>query len=255
MSNFPQSLHLIENFKKSEDYNLIKSIESAERSFKIFSGNYFDLKATLGEHDEKSNNESLWNDNHIRWDLQDKLVRLMYNFFSSAFSLVYHTRNHVRKVHRDNNTLIDAYQLYINKHFAGNPLHCFVIDFRNFLCHSSLPFIVSSKRFNKEGAITSFNIDKESLNKFKWEPTSGSFLEKLPNRFSLEDIITPYFTKVETLHLWYKLEQLRYYKDTYVKVISEKKDLIKLAKEDRITSALPFNLEDIEREEQVLQLL
>ncbi|MFD2999917.1 hypothetical protein ACFS7Z_06070 [Pontibacter toksunensis] len=252
---FPQALHLIEDFKNSDDYTLIKNIESIKNSYQIFSGNYADFKAALKEHKEKSDDGSMWHDKKIRSEIQDKLVRLMYNFFSSSFTLVYHTRNHKRKLHKPNTVIAIEYQSYLNENFVDNPLHCFVIDFRNFLCHSSLPYIISAKKFGNDGNTTTFRIKKASLQRFKWAPVAKSHIESLSDTFDIEEIVDLYFNKVKNLHEWYRVRQIQFYKDVYERVLLEKKTLLKLATEDRVTQALPFSQSDIEREELILNSL
>lgn len=187
---------------------MIKSIESIKFSYSIFLSNYSDLKTALEEHREKSDDGSLWSDDELRWIVQERIVRLMYNFFSSAFRLV----NHNRKLYESSTVIAKEYLEYINNNFVSNPLHSFVIDFRNFLCHSSLPLIVSNKKYSNKTVKTTFMIRKDSILKFKWEPVARSYFDSLQETFDLGEIVDQNFHKVRDLHEWYKIRQLQFYR-------------------------------------------
>jgi len=255
MLKFPKSLHLIQDFIHSEDYIFIKDIKSIGNSYKIFSGNYGDFKKTLQEHKEKSDDRRMWHDKQIRYEILDRLARLMYNFFSSAFTLVYHTRNHMNRLYKPNSVMALAYQQYINEYFVDNPLHGFVIDFRNFLCHSTLPYLLSVKKYGHGGGATTFEVKKASLENFKWKPIADTYISNLPDTFDIEEIVDQYFREVENLHKWYRFKQLQLHKEVYSRVLTNKKALLKLAIEDGVTGALPYDQADIEKEEEILQKL
>lgn len=257
MYNFPQSLHLIESFKKSEDYLLIKAIESIRRSYNIFSGNYKDLKYALEEHNLKSLDNSLWENNRLRWEIQDRLTRLLFNFCSAAAALVPHTRNHRDKLYNHSDSIFIEYEEILNKEFRHDLLHHFIIGLRNFISHDKLPAVLSIKKFNGKTFTTSFNLRKSSLevDDSDWKTKAKDFLGDHQENINVEDLVSPYFLRVEKLHNWYSHQQLHHHKEIYTKVFEEKKYLLKLALEDRLTSALPFNQEDIEREERIIKSL
>ncbi|MBC5993862.1 hypothetical protein [Pontibacter cellulosilyticus] len=254
---FPQSLHLIEEFKKSENYLLLKDIESIRRSFKIFNGNYSDLKAALWEHNIRSVDNTLWESKEVRWDLQDNIIRLLFNFCSAAAALVPHTRNHRDRLYMQADLIYDEYEKKLDKSFRNNALHHFVIGLRNFISHDKLPVVISIRKHDGRIASTSFNLVKSSLEveSDDWKSKAKEFLSYQQNYINVEELVDKYFLPVKELHNWYSHRQLQHHKTIYAQVISEKKILLKLATEDRITTALPFNKEDIEREEQLLMLL
>lgn len=257
MIKFPQSLHRIEDFKKSEDYLLIKDIESIRRSFNIFSGNYKELKSALDEHNAKSIDNSLWESNEIRWEIQDRLTRLLFNFCSAAAALVPHTRNHKNKLYDRGDSIFTEYEDILDKKFRGNHLHLFIIGLRNFISHDKLPSIISIKKFDGKLISTSFNIKKYSLevNDSDWKGLAKEFITEQEENINVEEVVDQYFVSVKELHNWYIHRQLQHHKETFGKVILEKKTLLRLAIADRISTALPFNQEDIDREEQVFKLL
>ncbi|MEJ8803698.1 hypothetical protein [Pontibacter sp. H249] len=254
---FPQSLHLIEEFKKSENYLLIKDIESIRRSFKIFNGNYNDLKAALWEHNIRSVDNTLWEIKEVHWDLQDKLIRLLFNFCSAAAALVPHTRNHKDRLYMQTDQIYVEYEKKLDKSFRNNSLHHFVIGLRNFISHDKLPAVISVRKHDSGTTSTSFSIVKSSLEveNDDWKSKAKEFLSLQPNYINVEELVDQYFLSVKELHNWYSNRQLQHHKKIYTQVISEKKTLLKLATEDRITTALPFDQEDIEREEQILMSL
>ncbi|TPE40277.1 hypothetical protein [Pontibacter mangrovi] len=257
MINFPQSLHLIESFKKSDDYLLIKEIESIRRSFNIFSGNYKDLRNALDEHNLMSSNNSLWESKEIRWEIQDRLTRLLFNFCSAAAALVPHTRNHRDKLYNQADKIFIEYEEFLDKEFRNNLEHHFIIGLRNFISHDKLPAIVSIKRFHGKITTTSFNIKKSSLEfeDSNWKAKAKDFINDQQENIDVEKLVDRYFLRVEELHNWYSHRQLQHHKEIYAKVIHEKKTLLRSAIEDRITTALPYDQEDIDREEQVLNSL
>jgi hypothetical protein len=195
----------------SKGWHVENVIETLITYFRIFHGNYVDLKEMIDQFGADQS-IALWDENN-RQQLQDiciEATRLLYNFVNAAKSLVEHTRKLMDDEFGDT-SFRAQYQQEVNTRFASNLLAAFVEDLRNYSVHYSFPLAnaaLNLKRLSEQE--NSFALEMRLtvakdrlLNWKKLSSRSKTFLSGYnADVVPLDALVVPYYEQVLLLHQW-----------------------------------------------------
>lgn len=120
----------MKTFKQSELYKVCDNLDALRSSFLIFKGNYNELIEWLesfNDYKEVSRKYD-FNTKSAHEIISIKTNRLLYNFLSSASSLIYHTRKVIKALYSSDNykEFKAEYETKLLQELKNNPLQLFI---------------------------------------------------------------------------------------------------------------------------------
>jgi hypothetical protein len=206
-------------------------------SFYIFEANYNELNRWLKIlENEKFLSERLnvYEDPTHANAYCDELARLAHNYFSSAFSLVDHTRNMIKELYGKQDFSLE-YQTKLDATLTNNSLRRFIQDLRNYMMHRYFPNIFLYFQLN-ERLKCDVGFPVQELEDWeKWTTLSKEFL-KNKKSILLKPIVEEHFKMVSEFYAWLSVRQEEIHKpeiDEVLKLVNEYNNLIN---EDKATN-------------------
>jgi hypothetical protein len=194
----------------SEGYRIKLLIDALDATYHIFNQNYMDLKLILTASSMPNFMFPLLDVHNNRKldDFLEEIRRKLHNFLTASQTLIAHTRNVINDNYKDSSFKAE-YQHEIDYRFNNDPLSRFTKDFRNYILHFGLPATLSNLHINpiaetRQGAVDTFaSLEKESLRRWpNWSRFARDFIETLPDKPKIIDIVDPYYEKVASFHNW-----------------------------------------------------
>jgi hypothetical protein len=190
-----------------------------------------------------------------KWDYLNSLQNHVFNYLSSAKSLIDLTRKHHINYYLKKSS-IEGYEKKINENFTESRLHNFIQQFRNYVIHYGSPPLSPSKHIDhlKNHKVTHrVIISKDILisSGFEWSKSSKEFLnsESWDEYQDLNILFTAYFTSLDNFQKWYEIQQRTLFKEQFNKIDSSNKEFqqkIILGIVNHIQSGKGFSMKAIE---------
>lgn len=194
-------------------------IEELATINKIHSSNYEILSAHLLEFPNLKRSLpgdliSISNDAKVEaWNYMNSLQMFVFNYLSSAKSLIDLTRKHYSNHYKDRGG-IDYYDEKIEENFVGSNLHGFIQQFRNYVIHYGTPPLSMSKNINclDNNKVThQITLSKKDLleSGFEWNKTSKALFnsEKWGQFQDINVLFREYYLSLKNFQDWYESEQ------------------------------------------------
>ena len=200
---------LIEKYEACQGYGIRDEMLEFGRGFRIFTGNYHDLRKEL----DRAKNPQLW---PSLWDEKKKyerdrfnteIARLLLNFATAAKALVDNTRNFMNGNYTGTN-FRKAYQEHIAQKFASDPLVQFIHNLRNYMLHKSFFAAEIIKIESEEGLMFMSYVALMPIRLRAWNEWQAArpYVEALDDKTSLQDVIDLYWNKVMETWKWYGVQ-------------------------------------------------
>lgn len=199
-------------FRNSEEMKIYQNLLALKASFKVFSGNFYEITQELESLKDPRAFLDAHSKNHEEdiSELLDQVLRLLHNFLASAFSLIEHTRKIVKKLY-SGKEFQQEYQKKLQEDVISHPIHCFVKHLRNYAQHYTLPILDLRTSLigtgNFENLNFSVRMDVEVLKQWDGWKTSRSYLDALNSDWCVDTIVTEYFTLIQDFYNWLSQRQ------------------------------------------------
>ena len=128
----------IEEYTACEGYRTRDAILDFGMGYKIFSGNYGQLKRELERARDPKLWLHLWDEKHRykREQFNTEIARRLLNFVAAAKALVDNTRNFM-SANYSGTDFRKEYQAHVDQELAPDPLVQFIHNLRNYMLHKS----------------------------------------------------------------------------------------------------------------------
>ena len=206
--------------------------EAHLRSIKIFSRNFSELASLIDKIENpdfyyKSINNKILDDHH------SEIARLLFNYLSSAQSLVDHTRSYFKKWH-GNDAVGKRYQTVIKDTFPDNPTSNMVKDLRNYMLHRGIPSSTIHESFNFEDnlpPVITITFKVITLKEWrKWTKGSKEYMRKQGHYVELRKLVKEYHNLVHSFYMWVDDILNESYKEEQSEMLKLLKEVIDLEK-------------------------
>lgn len=140
---------------------------------------------------------------------QYEAIRLLHNCLAAAHSLVCHARRMVVGGALVSESVLAQHQERVAKQFAGDPLHQFVQNLRNYMLHYDLPLTAATFSATRKGSGAAWDcqaglwLDLKSLQAWEeWNSKAREYMRAAGQSANLLDLLKTYTDKVVDLHKW-----------------------------------------------------
>jgi len=206
----PEILKVIEEIEHIKKLDVINSIHTS--NYDILDNHlskFLDLKSVL-----PGNLISVAYDAEIeKWEYMTLLQNHLFNYLSSAKSLIDLTRKHHKNYYQESSTIKD-YNTHVKDKFTGSTLHNFIQDLRNYVLHYGIPPLSISKSINhlKNKEVTHrVELSKKVLieSGFNWTRGSKDFFnsDAWNEHSHIRVLFSKYYSSLTEFQNWYKLKQ------------------------------------------------
>lgn len=216
-----EELKIIEEIEHIEELSVINKIHT--RNFEILDkhlAKFPDLKSSL-----PGDLISIAYDAKIeKWEYMDFLQNYVFNYLSSAKSLIDLTRKHYKNYY-EQNLSIKEYQKKVKENFIESGLHSFIQQFRNYVIHFGTPPLSPSKfidYMDNHKVTHRVIISKDILIKsgFDWNELSKEFLNSgsWKEYQDINVLFSEYYSSLKSFQDWYYSEQRSLYIEQFEKI-------------------------------------
>ena len=167
-----------------------------------FQRNYFQLLKLLEDYEDPQYliKNKLWDydQRHKLDQYLQEVCRLLHNFVASSKTLVDHSRIVISGIQEEKG-FREEYGTWVETRFTNNGLVQFILNFRNYVLHQTMPFVFASMSsdYEQRGIFLHINILKKN-----WQGNSVSFkyLNSLPVEVMLKHILKEYYEEISVFN-------------------------------------------------------
>ena len=231
---FNQILARMEAIRHSREQRIFESIDSAQWSVDVFTGNCAELNNYAKRLEEREEAFKLW-DVSNRDKLQvvfREIGRLLQNFLGSSMALVDHTRVHLKDLYAGE-AFLEDYRREIRKRFVtARSWHPVVQGLRIYAQHRKLPDVGSILKYDvhdqESRLVRFFNVPTGPLTEWDgWTKPAKSKLETLEHGIHIRTFVTEYEQEISSFYNWLWGRQHEIHRDDFER-LNRMKDQAKL---------------------------
>jgi hypothetical protein len=198
-------LDLSDRIDASRGSEILMLLKILDISYYVFETNRNELRSHLSKFRDLTEVTSVWSPNVDQFRLE--ATRLLYNFVSSAKSLVDHTRPTARRVLPDEAHA--EYERRVKQQFKDSPLANFVEDLREFALHYRVPLVAASAVSTRDEQSNTWmtrgylRLHTADLVKWdRWGPRSREYIDAAKDGPDIESVIETYSGEVFDIQNW-----------------------------------------------------